>query len=26
MGIPATQIVLGFQPESYRKHSGFAIN
>jgi hypothetical protein len=25
-GIPADQIVLGFQPESYRRHSGFAVN
>ncbi|MFQ6041197.1 MAG: element excision factor XisI family protein [Candidatus Poribacteria bacterium] len=25
MGIPANHIVLGFQPEYYRQHSGFAI-
>ena len=26
MGIPADHIVLGFQPESFRRHSGFALN
>lgn len=26
MGIPKENIVLGFQPEHYRKHSGFATN
>ena len=25
-GISADQIVLGFQPENYRRHSGFAVN
>ena len=25
-GIPANQIVLGFQPENYRQYSGFAVN
>ncbi|XOF32227.1 MAG: XisI protein [Candidatus Electrothrix sp. YB6] len=25
-GISADQIVLGFQPERYRRHSGFAVN
>ena len=25
MGIPANHIVLGFQPEHYRQHSGFAV-
>ena len=25
-GIPADQIVLGFQPEHFRRHSGFAVN
>lgn len=26
LGIPATQIVLGFQPEQHRQHTGFAVN
>ncbi len=26
MGIPADHIVLGFHPESVRRHSGFAVN
>ena len=26
MGIPAEHIVLGFQPEHYRQHTGFAIH
>jgi hypothetical protein len=25
-GIPAENIVLGFQPEQYRSHSGFAVH
>ncbi|MCI5147901.1 MAG: XisI protein [Candidatus Electrothrix sp. MAN1_4] len=25
-GISADQIVLGFQPENYRRHSGFGVN
>jgi hypothetical protein len=25
IGIPANHIVLGFQPEHYRQHSGFAV-
>ena len=25
MGIPANHIVLGFQPEHFRKHTGFAV-
>ena len=26
MGIPAEHIVLGFQPEHYRQHTGFAVH
>lgn len=26
MGIPPDRIVLGFQPEHYRHHSGFAVH